>query len=401
MPETSESTRTRDEAELAEPTEQAEPTDQAEPDGQPDGRPAWRRALAGAVAGARGRLGGLPRPVAAALVVLLLAGGAAGGWWWTHRGLPDGVAFAVGEQQVPVADLEQRMVTIQALYGVERPDGGEDLDAFWRDAAQSMAVGLVLDGLAADEGVVVSDQRVDQALAEYVTAFFGEGTAGQQAYALALSNSGASEQTVEDEVRRQLTVNDLFSVVTAEAQSVSDEDLAAAYADRTCELTVPEQRRLRNIVVADEAAAEAVLVQLQGGADVATVAASTSLDGASRAEGGEIGTLARADLEQAYGDAAFGAPAGGFFGPVRSQFGWNVGQVVEVVPPRLPELPEVADALRGTVFAERQAEVWRSWLGEELRAAEVEYADGYRPEDPFALPDSATPGASDDAAAGC
>jgi peptidyl-prolyl cis-trans isomerase C len=59
-----------------------------------------------------------------------------------------------------------------------------------------------------------------------------------------------------------------------------------------------------------------------------------------------------------------------------------VGVVTEVLP-RLPAtLDRVADDLRATLEAEESQHRWTAWLEDQLRGAEIEYADDYRHEDP-------------------
>ena len=63
--------------------------------------------------------------------------------------------------------------------------------------------------------------------------------------------------------------------------------------------------------------------------------------------------------------------------------GWNVGVVTEVLPFQPATLDRVTDELRGALEVEESQRRWSAWLVEQLRAADIEYADDYRPEDPY------------------
>jgi peptidyl-prolyl cis-trans isomerase C len=115
------------------------------------------------------------------------------------------------------------------------------------------------------------------------------------------------------------------------------------------------------------------------------------LDGGTRDKQGDLGVLTAAQLEPEYAKAAFAAPPGTVFGPVQTRFGWNVGQVTEVVPSTQPAFDQVKERVRDEARSERALGVWRTWLGERIRQAAVEYADDYRPADPDAPPNDLGP----------
>jgi peptidyl-prolyl cis-trans isomerase C len=79
----------------------------------------------------------------------------------------------------------------------------------------------------------------------------------------------------------------------------------------------------------------------------------------------------------------FDVAPGGPYGPEQGPQGWNVGVVTEVLPRMPATLDRVADDLRATLEAEESQRRWSAWLEDRLRAAEIEYADAYRPEDPY------------------
>ncbi len=89
---------------------------------------------------------------------------------------------------------------------------------------------------------------------------------------------------------------------------------------------------------------------------------------------------------------AFAAPVGGVFGPVQTQYGWNVGKVIQILPPAPAVFDQIKDDLRQQLQLDRQLTIWRDWMAGAIRKAHVRYADGYRPADPDSPPqtDNAT-----------
>jgi peptidyl-prolyl cis-trans isomerase C len=86
--------------------------------------------------------------------------------------------------------------------------------------------------------------------------------------------------------------------------------------------------RARHVLVADEAAADAILAELAAGADFAAIARERSTDTSSAAEGGDLGWTPRGDYVAEFEEVAFSAPLNAP-AKVQSQFGWHVLEVLE------------------------------------------------------------------------
>lgn len=323
--------------------------------------------------------------VAAVLVVLL--GCATGGFFWLRANeLPDQLAFRVGDRDVSIDELDRESDTLRALYGVQPPQDPAKLNTYRRDLAKSYAVGLVLDKAAADQNIVIPDKTARDVLSRYITQMFGGGPDAHDKFVQALGNVGASESTVLDEIKRQLRVSDLFDRVTR-GVTVSDQDVRDAFAKRKDSLGTPERRDIHNIVVGTPDEANQVMDQLRSGASFESVAQQRSLDGSTRDNGGDLGQVSLSQLEGDYGKQAFATPPNGTFGPVQNKYGWNVGKVEQILPPSPAVFDQVKDTLKQQLQLERSMNVWRNWLGNQIEAAHVQYADQYRPGSPDAPPD--------------
>jgi peptidyl-prolyl cis-trans isomerase C len=305
------------------------------------------------------------------------------------NGVPTGAAFRVGDTVVSIAALDDRVRLLGALYGVQAPTDPGQLDQFRRDSAKAIAVSDVLDNAALAQGVVIADKAASDELTRLIQTSFPQ---GRDAFVAQLGTMGLSEQNVLDEVKRQLANAQLYDKITAGVPLPTDAEVAGAYTARKAQMVTPEKRHLLNIVVASQAAAAQVRAQLDGGADFATVAAASSQDQSTKNQGGDLGTVTRDQLEQAYGDAAYAAPANTLFGPVQTQYGWNVGKVLQVTASTPLTLDQVRDALRSQLADERKTAVWNDWLSTQIKNADVRYADAYRPADPDGTASATDPG---------
>ena len=105
---------------------------------------------------------------------------------------------------------------------------------------------------------------------------------------------------------------------------VTDADIQAAYKANYAGKPGPEQVDARHILVKSQAQAEAIIAQLNHGADFAKLAEKYSIDpGASN--GGELGWFTKDQMVPAFANAAFALKPGQYTKtPVQSQFGWHV-----------------------------------------------------------------------------
>ena len=327
---------------------------------------------------------GRPARVAAVvLLAVLVVGSGTAVTMDRIAALPAGAVFRVGDTVVTEAQLGDRITLLGALYGVQRPTDPAKLEQFRRDSAKAVAVSQVLSDAAAARGIVIADKTANDELTRLVETSYPQ---GRDAFVARLGGIGLSQPAVLDEIKRQLANAQLYDQVTKDTPAPTDQDLAQLYQQRRAEMAVPEKRHLRNIVVASQDQANQIRAQLAAGADFAALAGQSSLDESTKAKGGDMGAIDRDQLEKPYGDAAFGAGPNALFGPVQTQYGWNVGQVLEVTPAVPLSLDQVREQLRASGWQQRKLDTWNHWVVEQLTSARVRYADAYRPADPTGAP---------------
>lgn len=294
--------------------------------------------------------------------------------------LPAGVALRIGDDEITEEALTDRIATLQALYGVTPPaEDDPAADSFRRDAAKSFVIGEILERETERRDIVVPSKKVRAELNKIID----ERLAGDSdAFARFLGDEGITEEAVLGEIARTIATSQLYAEVVADVPDATIAQAREQFDTRRDEMTTPERRTLSNIVVESEADAEAVLAELAGGTPFAEVAAVSSLDTRTKDKGGDLGTVASADLDPTYAAAAFAAKKGEPFGPVRSEFGWNVGLVRAVKPGQKLSFADVKVTLLTSLTTKAQTAAWQEFLGDLLDRADAEYAADYRPEDP-------------------
>ena len=166
-----------------------------------------------------------------------------------------------------------------------------------------------------------------------------------------IAKAGRDEGLADDEeVRRQ--------VARAEDQAIGRVYLDRVLADRVTDETLrqrydemiaagPETEvRARHILLDEEAEARAVITELDGGADFATLARERST-GPSAAQGGDLGFFSAGQMVEEFEVAAFAMAQGEYSAePVQTQFGYHVILIEEVRDKPAPEFAEVEGDIR-------------------------------------------------------
>ncbi|MCC6467182.1 MAG: peptidylprolyl isomerase [Alphaproteobacteria bacterium] len=110
-------------------------------------------------------------------------------------------------------------------------------------------------------------------------------------------------------------------------KAVNDEALQTLYKKYVAENPPKEEVSARHILVNSEAEGTAIIQQIKGGADFATLAKQKSKDPAAQ-NGGDLGFFGREDMVKEFADAAFAMKTGEVTPkPVKTQFGFHVIKV--------------------------------------------------------------------------
>lgn len=346
------------------------------------------RGAAGRMSGYLGRpsafgLKGYRAGVVLALLVVVLGGSGTKAVMHAAEALPEGAAYRAQGVVVTEGQLRQRVSLMEFVYGLQQPKEPAKQDEFKRSVAKAMAVSDVVDKAAREHGIVIADKAASDQLERVIQE---TGYADRQTFIQELGARGISERNVIDEIKRQQANARLFGEVTKPVKPATDADAQRYFDQNRAQMVTPEQRDVANIVVPDEATAQQVLQQAGAGADFASLAGQYSIDASTKDKGGSLGLVQESQLDQAYGKAAFAAPAGAPFGPVQTPQGWNVGRIGEVRGSVPVSFDQVKDAIKGKLDNDAKLAAWDRFLAARIADADVTYAPEYLPANPDASP---------------
>ena len=254
----------------------------------------------------------------------------------------EAVVIEIGEVAVTRQQLEERFAIAVRLLarrqGVSIADQApgviKGLRAQYLD---KYATELVLLEEARRRQLLVSDAAVDAALGEL---FPNDGDVDTMLTEIG-RNDVAGRAALQRIVREEQTVEQMTEALLREIK-VPPGDVVTLHHDIKDTLATPEEVCVRHIQLGSAEEAEAARVDLEAGADFATLASERSRDNASAAGGGDLGCFERgpAGPRTEFERAAFAAEEGELVGPVESRFGHHILIVYEHRMPRAPTLNE-------------------------------------------------------------
>ncbi|MET7244493.1 peptidylprolyl isomerase [Methylobacterium sp. EM32] len=143
-----------------------------------------------------------------------------------------------------------------------------------------------------------------------------------------------------------------------EAKKAVTPQAERALYDETVKAMKPEEEvHARHILVDNEAEAKKIAARLKGGEDFAKVAAETSKDPGSKAEGGDLGWFTKERMVAPFADAAFKMEAGKISDPVKTQFGWHVIKVEEKRTKPVPSFDEMKEQVEAYLTRKTQQDI--------------------------------------------
>lgn len=210
------------------------------------------------------------------------------------------------------------------------------------------------------------------------------------------------EQLRYDQVMRLM-----YQKLIVDSVTVNDSEMTAAYAADSETYRVPDQYRVRHIVISaqglkkspdsvlyrnvdtevlDSIAHEKIVTLRQrilAGASFDTMAMVYSQDRGSASKGGDLGFLSTASLVKPFDSTVMHTPIGEVSEPIKTVFGWHIVRVEEFLPSHILPLDSVRGEVASKIGQEKIGERSRRFI-DSLRAAGKVVVDSAA----LSLPDS-------------
>jgi peptidyl-prolyl cis-trans isomerase C len=152
--------------------------------------------------------------------------------------------------------------------------------------------------------------------------------------------------------------------------AVTDEARRKVYEDAIKSMADQEEVRARHILVETEDEAKAIVEQLKGGADFATLAKEKSKDPGAT-DGGDLGYFVKDQMVKEFAEVAFKMYPGQTSNPVKTQFGWHVIKLEDRRQKQAPAFDSVKEQI--DTFLARKAQT--DYVSKLRQSAKIERLD--------------------------
>lgn len=183
-----------------------------------------------------------------------------------------------------------------------------------------------------------------------------------------LEQAGTSVSRLKEEIAEEIVRERL--VAQSADLKVGDAELKAAFEENKEKLGAPPAVHLRHILVKDEKEAQALVRQIQAGADFQTLAREKSLAASGKAAGGDYGFVSRGMLPPEIDQIAF-ALKPGELKTVPGPRGQHILQAVELRAAKPAAFDDVKEDLRELLLTEKIKKAAPAFLQELRRKAEI------------------------------
>jgi peptidyl-prolyl cis-trans isomerase C len=139
--------------------------------------------------------------------------------------------------------------------------------------------------------------------------------------------------------------------------AATEEEMRKIYEEQVKPMGAEEEVHARHILVETEDEAKAIVEQIKGGADFATLAKEKSKDTGSAGEGGDLGYFVKGRMVPEFAEVAFKMYPGQVSNPVKTQFGWHVIKVEDKRSRPVPEFDQVKPQIEAYLARRAQTEL--------------------------------------------
>jgi parvulin-like peptidyl-prolyl isomerase len=235
---------------------------------------------------------------------------------------------------------------------------------------------------ASDEGIVISDKKIDARLAQIKKQYFH---GKQSEYLAQLKKQHLTEAQVRSDIRAQLISEAVFNKVTKDVK-VSDSDVHDYYLGHSQLYAKAQTRDVRHILVKTKGSADSIYAKLKSGNTQTwcTLAKKFSQDPSSKNNCGKL-TVSKGQTVPEFDKVAFSEKTNVIHAPVHNaQYGWFVIEPISAVHPRstTPE-KQVAASIKQQLLQQNKNQAMTDWVSSLSKSfcsgSKIKYQVGYKP----------------------
>ena len=290
------------------------------------------------------------------------------------------VVAVVNDEIILETEMEQAAAP---MYRGPDPDSAEG-KKLWeetkRKALDQMIDGKLVQQQASELKLSVTPEEVDRAIQQVKE----QNHLDDATFRQALEQQGFTVEGYRKTLKKQILELKVVNTAVRSRVTVSDDEVKTYYKQNEKLVAGDRQSHLRQILVAvpDRASdadidtkkrvATKVMELARGGTSFAELAKQYSDDDGTKASGGDLGWVGKGVLVDALDEAMAQMEPGDVRGPIRTDRGWVVLQLVERQSGDLKPYEEIKEQLRKQLYDQQVEKAQQSWIKELRKKAHVE-----------------------------
>lgn len=211
--------------------------------------------------------------------------------------------------------------------------------------------------------------KVTEADLEQELASFKKGFNSEDEFNMLLMQSG---MTLDDVKNKFMPMQARLKKLLGPQATITDDDTKKYYEENKAMMATPEQVKASHILVATKEESEAILAQLKGGADFATLAKEKSTDPGSKDKGGDLDYFGKGMMVKEFEDSAFSLAVGEMSGVVQTSHGFHIIKVTDKKAAATPTYDQKKDDIKEELLNQKIQELSGPWMEEIKGKAKIE-----------------------------
>jgi len=177
----------------------------------------------------------------------------------------------------------------------------------------------------------------------------------------ALLRAYIDPESWEHRFKNQLLVSKVVKQVSEGVASPDYEEIKGYFQENRDVFRSPGMLKFRQIVCKSENETEKLRKRLLAGEDMGELAREYSI-APEAGNDGEVGWVARGDLDASMENALFSMRTGEISPVVKTAFGYHIFEIMDRRSAGFKDLPEVIDEIESTLLRQRREDFYKKWL---------------------------------------
>jgi peptidyl-prolyl cis-trans isomerase C len=280
-----------------------------------------------------------------------------------QKEMPADIVAQVNSDSITVTEFTAELFPLVEGYQTP-PTRQEEVD--FKNLKKALLEQLIEKKLVLNEapkmGITVSDDELEEAFA-YIKRSYPQGRFDE------VVRDEAARRQWKERLHQRLVIEKVINRVSQLTSPLDEHTLRKYYKKHRSAFVVPEQVRVRQIVVKDRQQAEGLLRRIKRGESFEELARRHSI-GPEADMGGDLGFFGRGDMPEEF-DVVFSLKAGETSDIVQSPYGYHIFQVVAKRGQSESNFDEVKDQVQKMMVREEEDKIFQGWLKKVKKKASI------------------------------